>query len=412
MKALKEAQVEITAQPDIPSAEIPSSAVGDDTAGKPRESTALDSVPIPMLPPRKRLKLTQSEHNTVSTEDTGSSVAVVEVGRDGDADKYSQDDFIARTLLESEQSSGIQSSYANLKRKPLQDSEACAANSGIVASVRLADGSHGTATATNFNSAAKYSFASLSSPGPQQARPTSLSREKTRRGRKPRQTTTTPVTAIAEQPAAVYHSWAATNGSTESHVAASAPPPLAATPTPNVIHIPEDAQVLQMDDGLLIVCQSDGTVQIHGHAEGQPIPMDTIRSVLAMDTTVLAVDDGGQVPQETDQSLYCQSVPLTDYGTVGQTTAADYTQSLVPVDGRQYVTMDGGTALMAYDPGTQSVVQIDAGQSVITLPDGNTFFAVDGSQSMLTADGRCYAEQAVVGNSALLHLLPSSHMQQ
>jgi len=66
---------------------------------------------------------------------------------------------------------------------------------------------------------------------------------------------------------------------------------------------------------------------------------------------------------------------------------------------------------MAYDPNTQSMVPIDPTQTFITLSDDNTFVTVDGGQPVLSIDGVCHAEQAVVGNSALIQLLPSDHMQ-
>ena len=193
------------------------------------------------------------------------------------------------------------------------------------------------------------------------------------------------------------------------------PTQLVATPTPSVIHIPADARVLQTEDGLVIVCQSDGTIQIHGHTEGQPIPLDAIRSFLAMDTTAFAAAEyNNQVPQETGQSMTVSlTSPQTDYGTMGQIAGADGIQSMIPVEGRQYVTVDGSPALMAYDPNTQSMVHIDAGQGVITLSDGNALVAVDpGSQPFLSVDGTCYAQQGIVGSGALMHLLPSRHMQQ
>jgi len=347
-----------------------------------------------MLPPRKRLKLSLSEHNTVSAEDTGGSAAVAEAGKFNDADtKICQDDIVS-TLLQLEQSSTSQSASANCKKEPQKDSEARAANNNAVISACSAD----VAAAKNFGSAGKNSLASQSVPLPQQPQ------EQARRGRKPRQTPTTAITTVAQQPATVHQNSATANGSQESHVVALPSPSLVATPTPNVIHIPEDARVLQTEDGLLIICQSDGTVQIHGHTEGKPIPLDAIRSVLEMDTATFAAEYGSsEVTQETTQSPYDQFVPLTspqtEYATVGHISGANDARNLIPVDGRQYVTVDGSQALLAYDPDTQSMVQINAGQGILTLSDGNTLVALDGSQ------------QGAVGSGALVHLLPNSHMQ-
>ena len=389
--------------------EIPSSAVNSDSAENTRDLSLWNSVPIPMLPPRKRLKLSQSEHNIEGAEDTGSAVAVAEVGKAGHTDTNCRDDSVVSRCLESKQSSEIQLALANCKKEPQQDGQPHVADSGTVTSACSAD----VVAVTNLNFMAKNSFASLS----QQPRPSSFSREQTRRRRKPRQTTTAAVPTVPQRPAAVHQNWAAANPVGESRIVALAASPLVASPTPDVIQIPEDARVLQTEDGLVIVCQSDGTVQIHGHTEGQPIPLDAIQSLLAMDTAVVAVGSGNQVVQESGPSLYSEPVSLansqTDYVTADQIMGAVGTQNVVPVDGRQYVTMDGGATLMAYDPETQSVVQIDAGQDVITLSDGNTLVAVDSCQPLLSVDhGRCYAEQGAVGSNALVQLIPSSHMHQ
>jgi len=397
LKSLTEAPDKLATQPDITSMEIPSTSVGDRAAEKTRVSSALDSVPIPLLPPRKRLKLSHSERIPVSTDDSGSSAVVAEVGKSSHADTRNCPDDFVTTLLQSEQSSESPSALASCNKGQLQDSQAIVAGSGTVTSADVA--------ATNFNSTAKNSFASICAPWLQQVQ------ERSRRGRKPHQTAATAVvTAVGQQASTVHQNWATADAGGESHVVALTPS--VATPTPNVIHIPENSRVLQTEDGMLIVCQSDGTVQIHGHTEGKPIPLDAIRSILAMDTTVFAAEYASEVPQETTQSLYDQlTSPQTDYRTVDQLTSADGSQNVIPVDGRQYVTVDGSPALMAYDPVTQSMVHINAGQGILTLPDGNTLVAVDGSQPLLPVDGACYADQGFVGSSALMHPLPNSHMQ-
>ena len=365
--------------PEIASTEIRASAVGDDTAGKPRDSASLESVPIPMLPPRKRLKLSsRSEHAAVGrAEETG--VATVEVSKAGHVDKNSRGNCFVGTLVESEQRPEIQPALANCEKELLQDSHA---SSGAVESLISAD----VVQATNFTSAVPIN--SFASPSVSQQ-----TQESKRRGRKPHQTSSSSVSGVPLQPASLPHnSWATANGGEEPQPVALTPTQLTqlvATPTPSVIQIPEDARVLQTEDGMVIVCQSDGTIQIHGHTEGRPIPLDAIRSVLAMDTPVVAVDDSD--PQQAVQSLCGQTGPQTDYGTMAQVMGADGAQSLVSVDGRQYVALDGGQAVVAFDPNTQSMVQI--GQGIMALADGNTLVAVDGSQSLMSVDGGPFSEQ-------------------
>ena len=64
---------------------------------------------------------------------------------------------------------------------------------------------------------------------------------------------------------------------------------------PGVIQIPANAQVIQTEDGMIIVCHPDGTVQIHGHRGGQAIPLDAIRAVFGLNDAqhaLVAVGDG------------------------------------------------------------------------------------------------------------------------
>ena len=200
-------------------------------------------------------------------------------------------------------------------------------------------------------------------------------------------------------------------------VVSPTPPPTVAAPTANLIHIPDDARVFQTEDGMVIVCQSDGTVQIHGHTEGQPIPIDAIQNLLGLDTagdqTLYAVSD--QNAAEASQALYGQSVPLTSphsgYETADQMIVADGTPNVISVDGAQHMAVYGNQPLVAFDPNTHSVVQLDPGQTIITLADGNTLVAVDGSQPVLPIEGGRPTEQAVISNSALLQLLPQNSKQ-
>jgi len=375
---------------DIPSTEIPTSSIVSDytesPVEKPRDTTIPDSVPIPMLPPRKRLKASRS------TRDTDSNIAGV--NKSGHTNgKYETVDL--STLLESEQS--VQLGVIKSERVSL--SQALAAASSTVASIASSD----ALVATNFNSTAKNSFASLSLPW-QQARPEPLHPEPVRRGRKPHRTTSAAVTANP-LPGAVCQSWSDRNDGGLCTVVPT-PPAAVAAPTPNIIQIPEDARVFQTEDGMIIVCQSDGTVQIHGHTEGRPIPLDAIRSLLALDTpgdqALYTVSD--QISQDTGQSMPL-TIPQSGYDAAEQIIFADGSQNMIPVDGSQHLTMDGNQVLMAYDPHSQSIVPINPGQTFITLSDSNALVAMDSVQPVLSIDGACHTEQA------LIQLLPNNHMQ-
>jgi len=399
VKDLKEIQ---TPERDVKPSETPnSSVIRDDTVSPAEKSggtTVPDAVPVTMLPPRKRLKASVKTERSTGVNDN--STAGVDKPRSSGV-KYENLDL--STLLDLGHSSVVQPAV-NKSNKTISVSKAPVSNSGTASSDR--------AVLANLNSAAKNSFASLSAPLPPPSR-VPLQQEPIPRGRKSRQ-----VTSANPQPVAVRQNWTARNDNGQLPVIPPTPPMVVAATAPNVIHIPEDARVFQTDDGMIIICQSDGTVQIHGHTEGQPIPLDAIRSLLALDTTgdqtVYAVSD--QTTQETGHSLYGygQSIPITGpqsgYETLDPMNSAEGTQNVIQVDANQQMILDGSQALMAYDPSTQSVVHIDPGQ-FITLADGNTLVAVDGTQSMIPIDGLCHAEQGVVGNSALLQLLPNSHKQ-
>jgi len=395
------------AEPVIPMTEIPVSAIGGDTASldeTPKEPTIISdySVPIPMLPPRKRLKASQCDYSTFSSGDAVGSLAEKSV----EAKEKSGDGDLSM-LFGSEELSVIQPDMTMGETFGVRAPTVTGAST--VASV----GSSDVAVATNLNSTAKNSFTSLTVANPAmcQAKLVAAQQEPVQCRRKSRQRTG-PATNL--QRAVVSRDWEATNGS--GGISVVPVPPMVAAPTHNVIHIPEDARVLRTDDGMIIVCQLDGTVQIHGHTEGQPIPLDAIRSLLALDSTrddptLFEVSDSKPISQETGQPIPLASLQ-TEYEMSDQIigTVVD-SQNLVSADGRQYVAIDGSQTLLAYDPNTQSMVQIDPGQGYITLSDDNAFVAVDGTQSVLSIDGGYQAEQAVVPNTALIHLLPSDHMQ-
>ena len=382
-------------EPGITTAEIPAStAVGNDTttpAVKPNKPITTDSVPIPMLPPRKRLKASRIERSTGNTD---SRIAAVDE-RSHVEGKCESDD-----LGKSEQPSVIQPDVTNCETASV--SRATTANSGTVASPASAD----LLVVTDSN---KDLFAPICVPW-QPERPTPFQQEPARRGRKSRQTTSRTM-ATNRQSDTVCENWTASG---DLGIVA---PTVVSAPTPNVIHIPDDARVFQTEDGMVIVGHSDGTVQIHGHTEGQPIPIDAIRSLLTLDAagdqTLYAVGD--QITQEASYSPYSQSLPLTSpvsgYEAVDQIVGADGTQNVIAFDGSQHLAMDGSQALMAYDPNTQSLVHIDPGQAFLTLADGSSLVAVDGAQPMLSIDGGCQAEQTLVANSAFLQLLPNNNKQ-
>jgi len=387
---------EATLVMDVTPEETPAScAVKADTASpdkKPKDLTMLDSVPLPMLPPRKRLKASRTE---LSTGSAGSSIA--EVDKSGHAEGMCENIGVG-TLLESQRCSGSQPEVTECL---LSACQASVTSSRTAASVHTSD----VAIVESFNSTVENRFASFSAPlQPVKAEP--FQRQSVRSGRKSQQITSTAVTANP-QSAVLCDNWMAQG---DSKVVSVTPLPTVAASTPDVIHIPDDARVFQTEDGMVIVCQSDGTVQIHGHTEGQPIPIDAIQSLLGLDTagdqTLYAVSD-----QEASQTLYTQSVPLTrphsGYETADQMIVADGTQSVIPVDGAMY----GNQPLVAFDPNTHSMVQLDPGQTFITLADGNTLLAVDGSRPVLPIEGACSAEQGVISNSALLQLLPQNNKQ-
>lgn len=406
---VKELQETVAYHPtlsDIVSAEISSPVMPrDDTAsssGKPTEPGLPDSVPTLMLPPRKRLKAVHCNRNTYRTEDIGGRSAGGE-NYGLPADKCDENSDLGM-IFESGKSPKIQPDST----VPVSTMASATAVDDVV-SISSSDED---VVMNLISTAAKNSFGSVSAPIFQAA----FSQQKLiPRGQKSYQTP-----AANPEPMADILDWTATNGDREI---GTTPPTLPETtlpaPAPNVIHIPEDARVVRTDDGLIIVCQSDGTVQIHGHTEGQPIPLDAIRSLLALDTadqtSFAAAGNGKHIPQETSHAPYSHAVPLnTDYAPVDQMmgTPVD-AQNVVSVDGRQYVAVDGSQMLMAYDPNSQSIVQIDPGQAFITLSadNGNAVVpvAVDGAQPVLSFDGGC--QQGVVSNSALVRLLPSDHMQ-
>jgi len=393
MKDQKE--TEPTLVMDVTSEETPAcSAVKADTTypdKKHKDSSMLDSVPLPMLPPRKRLKASRTELSS------GSNTEVRKLGHT----EGRCENFDVGTLLESQRFSGSQPDVTECL---LPASQASVASSNTAASVDTSDAT----IVRSFSSTAENRFASFSAPM-QPVKTVPFQRQSVRSGRKSQPIASVAVTANPH-PTVVCESWMAHGDNKALSIVSSTPPPTVAASTPNLIPIPDDARVFQTEDGMVIVCQSDGTVQIHGHTEGQPIPIDAIQSLLGLDAagdqTLYAVSD-----QEASQALYGQSVPLTrpqsGYETAEHMIAADGTQNVIPVDGAMY----GNQPLVAFDPNTHSMVQLDPGQTFITLADGNTLVAVDGSQPVLPIEGACPAEQGVISNSALLQLLPQNNKQ-
>jgi len=404
LKQLKRNCEKPAADPDFTPTVIPSAAVS--TAGSIVDTAVTNSVSIPTLPPRKRLKLLQREHDTVRVEDTMAVVntCLAEMDYDG---------ATVNTVLKLEQSKEDESGTSKLKIEQLLNIPACISHISSVESGTIgAACSSSSESVINVDSTEKNSFAALSVPW-SDAQPAELMQQPVRCGRKPRQETA----VVDPTPVAPYQNCIASNGSDEIGAVLPAQPGLVATtPTPNVIQIPADAQVLQTEDGAIIVCQSNGTVHIHGHAEGQPLPIDAIRSLLELQTTgnstLLAVSDSNPVTQETSQSLCSQTMSLAgpqgNYKTVDEVTGT----GVLPPDGRQFVTVDSSQALVAFDPNTQSMIHIDPGQTFITLADGSTLVAVDSTtQSLLSVDGSCYPEPGVVSNHTLMQLMPDNHMQ-
>ena len=425
VKDLTETVGKRAAEPEIPSPEIPSEATNNCTTSsveKPSDTTVLDSVPMPMLPPRKRLKVSRSKYDMVGTSYTNG--VVKELDKSGDLGG----NRVADTVLDMEESSANQPDVVSqcedkkVPEIPVSVRQPSFSDRTTVAPSCSSD----SVTLTSVNTSPRKSFSSLSAPWMTQGKPVSVKQEPVRRGQTSNQTRAAGANAASLQSqAAVRQNWTVSDSDGAIGNIAPTLPPTAAVPAPpNVIHIPEDARVFQTEDGLVIIQQSDGTVQIHGHAEGQPLPLDVIQNLLQLDPagdqTVSAVggDNSGQVTQEPSQSPYSQSMPYsvlkTEYETAEQMIATAGVESLVAVDGRQYVTVDGSQAFMAYDPTTQSMVQIDPGQAFVTLTDGSALVAVDGTQPALSVDGGVsYVEQGTAGNhAALFQLLPSNHHMQ
>lgn len=312
---------------------------------------------VSFLPPRKRPRVAQSR-----------SADNVRVEANSVLEKVDLD-----PSFEGENSALVKSGSSVHDTQLLANTELSATDRETVTPVCFAT------AAANLNSAAKNSFASLTAPL------LAAKSAPVRRGRKPRGA----APPRNPQPAAVVRSPAETNG-----FGVASPRLVAAVPTPNVIHVPEDARVVQTEDGMIIVCLSDGTVQIHGHTEGQPIPLDTIRSLQA----------GIKLP-----------LPVTP--DIGQSTVLPNCQDAGPggLAGKQYLPIDG-QPLLAFDPNTQSMFQIDAGdpQSLLTLASGGAaaLVAVDGPQPILSVAEGCFAEAPPAGTHGLIQVLTNSHMQQ
>ena len=162
---------------------------------------------------------------------------------------------------------------------------------------------------------------------------------------------------------------------------------------PGIIHIDGNAKVMQTEDGMIIVCNPDGTIQIHGHTEGQAIPLDAVKALLGLDDmqhTLVAVNDvgGGQIPGSSAVIGAGQQTAMLNL---------DVGQSLVPVDassqalfggGQSLVTLDGTQTLVSVD-GTQSYLTVDGGTQTLLTVDGQTLVGIDPTQAatLVTLDG-------------------------
>jgi len=191
---------------------------------------------------------------------------------------------------------------------------------------------------------------------------------------------------------------------------------------PGVIHIDENAKVMQTDDGMIIVCNPDGTIQIHGHTEGQPIPLDAVKALLGLDElqhTLVAVNEGGDQTSagsatlDTNQHTAMLNLDVNNQNMmqVDPTTHALFgvcagaqslmtlngTQTLVSMDGTpSYLTVDGnGQTLVTVDG--QALVGMDSNQTatLVTLDGGQTYMALDVGHALVTMD--CGQNAAMIG---------------
>jgi hypothetical protein len=190
---------------------------------------------------------------------------------------------------------------------------------------------------------------------------------------------------------------------------------------PGVIQIPANAQVMQTDDGMVIVCYPDGTIQIHGHREGQTIPLDAIRAVLGLNDSqhaLVTIGDGQATTVDGGGMTAMQSIIGINNGAETTATVDSSQQMLFDINGGQpLMTIDGqtlmavggtnqsfismdGTTLMALDPTSQTLVHIDpATQALMTVDGSQTLVAVDGSgHAVVTMDCGQFAGQMVVGD--------------
>jgi hypothetical protein len=179
------------------------------------------------------------------------------------------------------------------------------------------------------------------------------------------------------------------------HMAAAS---ASSSPAPGIIHIDENAKVMQTDDGMIIVCNPDGTIQIHGHTEGQAIPLDAVKALLGIDEmqhTLVTVNDGSAAG---GGQMVSSSAAVIGAGQQTAMLNLDVGQALMPVDatsqalfgvgGQSLMTIDGTQTLVSVD-GTQSFLAVDgSGQTLLTV-DGQTLVGIDPSQAatLVTLDG-------------------------
>ncbi len=169
------------------------------------------------------------------------------------------------------------------------------------------------------------------------------------------------------------------------------------TPMPSVIHIDPNAKVMQTDDGLIIVCNPDGTIQVHGHTEGQAIPLEAVRALLGVDDvqqTAVSFDSDNGTSSISEQSAAVLNL------NVGQT--------LIPVDGSASAALFGvdGSSLVAFN-GAQSFQTIDGTGDI-----SKTLMAIDGSncQTLVAIDGSTSGHMpltTLVDGQTLIGLDPS-----
>lgn len=169
-----------------------------------------------------------------------------------------------------------------------------------------------------------------------------------------------------------------------------------------MIQIPANAQVVQTDDGMIIIVHPDGTIQVHGHQEGQTIPLDAIRALLGLEgiqappQAIVTLDDGsivmdaGLANVAATGIVDASSQAVFDLSNAGEVPLVDQTSSVIAIDANGDLTVNGIPALMAYDPVTGQTVALDptTGQPLALDPG---LLTVDGGQTLVAVDGGGHA---------------------